>query len=153
MTELGFIRGQNGLVPDGQDAAEWFAKVKPGARVAAKVSVPRNPRFHRKFFAMLNVAYANWDNPTVETPLGPAQCSFNKFRKEVCMLAGYSKPVVNVRGEVEFEAESIKFASMDEAEFAKLYSAVCNVILTRFLPQWNEADLDRAAEAFILGFG
>lgn len=61
MTDLSFIRGANGLVPDGGEATEWFAKAKPGARVVAKVSVPRNGRFHRKFFAMLKVAYENWD--------------------------------------------------------------------------------------------
>lgn len=153
MTDLAFIRGQNGLIPDGQDAADWFAKVKPGARIAAKVSVPRNGRFHRKFFAMLNVAYANWDKPTVQTPLGEAQCSFGKFRNDVCVLAGYGEPVVNTRGEVRYHAKSIAFHNMDEAEFSDLYSAVCNVILQRFLPSWKADDLDKAAEAFILGFG
>lgn len=153
MAELGFIRGQNGLVPDGEPSAEWFAKVSPGARVVAKVSVPRNGRFHRKFFAMLNVAYANWDRPNIETPAGPAQCSFEAFRNDVTVLAGYHELRVNTRGDFRLTAKSISWAQMDEDEFQRLYSAVLDVILAKFLTGWKEQDMESAVANFILGFG
>ncbi len=153
MADLGFIRGANGLVPDGADAADWFAKVKPGARVAAKVSLPRNGKFHRKFFAMLNVAYANWDKPEVETPFGKASCSVEAFRNDVIVLAGHHELRCNTRGEWRLKAKSIKWAQMDEAEFETLYSDVVNVILARFLTNWTGDDMNAAVENFILGFG
>ena len=153
MAELGFIRGQNGLAPDGADAAEWFERVKPGARVVAKVTIPRNYKFHRKFFAMLKVAYDNWEKPRIETPHGVAQCSFETFRNDVTVLAGYRELTCNTRGQWRMTAKSISFAKMDEDEFARLYSSVVDVILARFLTNWTGEDMDKAVEGFILGFG
>lgn len=153
MADLSFIRGSNGLVPDGDEAAAWFSKAKPGARVVAKVTLPRNSRFHRKFFAMLNVAYANWDSPEIETPYGTARCSDDAFRNDVIVLAGHHELRCNTRGEWRLKAKSIKWASMDEAEFQKLYSDVVDVILAKFLTNWTGDDMDRAVENFIVGFG
>ena len=152
MADLSFIRGANGLVPDGTEAADWFAKVKPGARVAARVSLPRNGKFHRKFFAMLNVAYANWDKPEIDTPYGTASCSVEAFRNDVIVLAGHHELRCNTRGEWRLKAKSIKWAQMDEAEFETLYSDVVNVILARFLTNWTGDDMNAAVENFILGF-
>lgn len=153
MADLSFIRGSNGLVPDGTEAADWFARVKPGARVAAKVSLPRNGKFHRKFFAMLNVAYANWDKPEIDTPYGTASCSVEAFRNDVIVLAGHHELRCNTRGEWRLKAKSIKWAQMDEAEFETLYSDVVDVILARFLTNWTGDDMNAAVENFILGFG
>lgn len=153
MADLSFIRGANGLVPDGGEAQEWFDNTKPGERVIAKVSRTRNSRFHRKFFAMLNVAYENWDQPKIQTPRGPATVSLETFRNDVIVMAGFHEMVVNTRGTIRLKARSISFASMDQAEFEKLYSAVVNVVLTNFLTSWKGEDMERAVEAFIVGFG
>ena len=153
MAELGFIRAQHGLVPDGNEAAAWFAKVPSGARVVASVKVPRNGKFHRKFFAMIKVAYDNWDRPTIETPIGPAQCSLDAFRNDVIVLAGHHELRINTKGEARLVAKSIAWVNMDEAEFSDLYSAVVNVILARFLTNWKTDDMERAVENFLLGFG
>ena len=152
MTEHAFIRTQVGLVPEDTAAQEWFGKVKAGSRVVADVKVPRNGKFHRKFFAMLRVCYDNWDKPTIQTPFGPAVCGERTFRNDVIVMAGHGEVVVNTRGEVRMKAKSIAWANMDDAEFGDLYSAVVNVILERFLPHWSVADVDRAAESFVLGF-
>jgi hypothetical protein len=153
MSELGFIRGAGGLVPDGDEAAEWFAKVKPGTRIVANVKVPRNGRFHRKFFAMLHIAYENWDKPNVATPFGAATCSAEAFRSDVTIMAGFHELRVNTRGEWRLKAKSIAWANMDEIEFDRLYSAVLDVILAKFLTNWTGDDMNKAVEAFIVGFG
>jgi hypothetical protein len=150
--KLGFVVGANGLIPDGDETGEWFRKRKPGQLVFGDMVVPRNGKFHRKFFAMLNVCYANWDKPVIKTPYGDAICTAKTFRNDVICLAGYGEPVANSKGEWRIKAKSIAFANMDDDEFGKLYSAVVNVILERFLPKWSVADVDRAADSFILGF-
>ena len=61
------------------------------------------------------------------------QPDFNKFRRDVTILAGFSKPVVNVRGELRLEAESIAFGNMTEERFEALYSATINVLLHKVL--------------------
>jgi len=135
--DLLFIRSSAGLLPADDEAREWLAELRYGVTVAAKVRVPRNIKFHRKFWAMMRVAYANWDKPTIETPFGPATCPLSEFSRNVRILAGYGEPVANTRGEWRMQAKSISFSNMDESEFEKVYNACLNVIFQRFLPDWD----------------
>lgn len=155
MAKLPFIRGQNGLLPDGDEASDWFAKLKPGALVFGNMVVPRNGKFHRKFFAMLTVCYGNMDVPTitVQSTGEVIPESQEAFRRNVTIKAGYWHWTIGPKNNLVPEADSIKFGSMDEAEFSKLYSAVVNVILQDYLPHWSVEDVDKAADNFVLGFG
>ena len=151
MADLHFIKTDHGLMPDGAIAAEWFNKVKTGKLVNAKVTLPRNGKFHRKFFAMLNAAYANHEWPEIETAFGPARTSFDMFRKYVIVKAEYYEIDLTTDGKARFVPKSINFASMDEAEFEKLYSDVLDVILKQFLTNWTDRDMERAVNT-MLGF-
>jgi len=152
-TDLQFIKSSHGLMPSSPDAVEWFERLKFGTVCIAKMTVPRNYRFHKKFFAMLKVSYESWDNPVIQTPYGEAQCTMETFRNDVTVLAGYHELTVNTKGEAKYKAKSIKFAKMDEDEFGKLYSAVVTVILKHFLPNWAGSDMDRAVDNFLGEFG
>ena len=144
MADLSFIKSDVGLVPADEWAQEWFQKLRRGVTVAAKVRVPRNQRFHRKFFAMLNVAYENHDWPEIQTQFGPARCSFDQFRKYVTIKAGFFTMGATPTGEPRAEAKSISFTKMDEAEFERVYSEVLNVILREFLTNWKYGDMENA---------
>ena len=130
---------------------KWFEKQWHGVTVIAKVSLPRNPRFNRKFFAMLHTAFDNHEWPTIETQHGPAQCTFEQFRSYVTIKAGFFEMGATPQGSPRAEAKSIKFARMDEAEFEQVYSAVLNVILAEFLTNWSDGDMETAIEN-MLGF-
>lgn len=149
MAELEFIRSSAGLLPVSEAGKAWLEKLRYGVRVLANVVVPRNPKFHAKFFAMLHVAFDNHDWPEVDTPFGPARCSFDTFRNDVTVMAGFHEVTVNTRGECRRKAKSIKFGSMDEAEFEQLYSAVLDVILQRFLANWTTGDMENAVNAML----
>ncbi len=151
MADLHFIKSSAGLLPADETAKAWFEKLRSGVPVLAKVTVPRNPRFHRKFFAMLHVAYDNHDWPTIQTQHGPARCTFEQFRKYVTVKAGFFEMGATPQGKPRAEAKSIKFGKMDEAEFEQVYSAVLDVILMEFLANWTDKDMERAVEA-MLGF-
>ena len=146
-----FTKSSHGLLPADQDAQEWFSKLKSGGTVSGKFVVPRNLKFMRKFFAMLRVAYDNYDWPVVDYGSGTTKCSYERFRKDVTILAGYYEIVVNTKGELRKDAMSISFAKMDEAEFSLLYSEVLDVILMQFLQEWESNDMERAVEQ-MLGF-
>jgi len=149
MAELAFIKSSAGLIPTDEAGKAWFEKLRHGVRVVAKVTVPRNAKFHRKFFAMLHVAYDNYDWPTIETQHGPAQCTFEQFREYVTVKAGFFEMGATPEGQPRAKAKSIKFGKMDEAEFESLYSAVLDVILQRFLDKWKTADMERAVQAML----
>lgn len=151
MTELVLMKGVGGaLLPADEQAKAVIEGWKLGQGVRAEVKRARNIDFHRKFFAMLNVAFEAWE-PAVEWKGEIVAKNFERFRKDLLILAGYADPVVNIRGEVRMEARSISFASMDEDEFERVYSAVADVILQRILTRYTRDDLDRVVNE-ILGF-
>ncbi len=146
-----FSKSSHGLLPADEEAQTWFGKLKFGTTVSGKFIVPRNLKFMRKFFAMLHVAYDNYDWPVVDYGSGTCLCSFEKFRGDVTVLAGYYDISVNTRGDIRKEPKSIKFGKMDEAEFSLLYSEVLDVILMEFLNNWKHSDMDAAVDQ-MLGF-
>lgn len=143
MKELVLTKAPNGtLVPADPQAAEYIAKLKLGAGVRATVKQQRNPRFHRKFFALLNVAFDAWD-PVEATYKGQAVGkNFEQFRNDITVLAGFYEMAVNLRGETRLTAKSISFANMSQDEFDELYNATVNVILARVLTNYTRDDLD-----------
>ena len=143
------IKIATGLVPFDQAAAEWFDKVKIGQAVDGEFRLPRNAKFHRKFFAMLNVAFSNYEWPEVQTRWGPARCNFDLFRKYVIVRSGHYEAALTPTGEIRAEPKSISFANMDEADFEKLYSDVLDVILMEFLDNWTAADMDQAVNQML----
>ncbi|WP_353144904.1 DUF1367 family protein [Paracoccus sp. (in: a-proteobacteria)] len=151
MADLSFMRTPAGLVPADTRAAEWFAKVRMGQPVTASVRLPRNGRFHRKFFAMLDVAYSNHDWPEIETKFGRVRTSPEMFRRYVTVKAGHYEADMTPHGEIRVVPKSIAWAKMDEAEFSQLYSDVLDVILAEFLTNWSSGDMDRAVE-MMMGF-
>lgn len=152
MTEIMLMRGPGGsLFPVDEQSKATVGKWRLGEGVRAKVSRARNLQFHRKFFALLNLAFETWEPAPTDWRGQPAAKNFERFRKDLMALAGYAEPVVNLRGEVRMEAKSIAFANMDEDEFALVYGKVADVILQRVLTTYTRADLDRVVEE-MMGF-
>lgn len=134
------------LAPADQQAADYIAKLKLGESVKVKATRMRNPQFHRKFFALLNLAFDAWE-PTENTYRGePVRKNFEQFRNDVTVLAGYYDTAVTLKGETRLTAKSISFGSMGQDEFEALYSAVVDVILARVLTQYTRDDLDTVIE-------
>jgi hypothetical protein len=144
------LRSEVGLLPADSATREWFSKLKVGKTVVANVSAPRNPLFHRKFFALLQYAFEHWSetNQGIEYKGQMVQPDFERFRKDITILAGRYRPVVNIKGEVRVEADSISFARMNAEDFEKLYSQVIQVLLTRVFTasHWNEQALREVVE-------
>lgn len=114
----------------GESDAELLKRIKSGALVHADIKQPRNPMFHRRFFALLNLSFEYWQPGQVTMPDGSlieAEKSFERFRKDALILAGFRKLVVNIKNEARYEAQSISFAAMDETEFQQVYRSVFGV--------------------------
>lgn len=151
MAEIALTRSPAGLVPADLNAAEWLQKIGLGKAIDATVKQPRNGKFHRKFFAMLDVAYSNHEWPEVETKWGRVRTSRKLFRKYVIVKAGHYEADLTPHGEVRAEPKSIAFSQMDEVEFSQLYSDVLDVILAEFLTNWSSGDMDHAVNQ-MMGF-
>lgn len=126
------------VVPGGLMATNHHEAMKleamHGKEVQARISIPRNLSFHRKFFAMLNVGREM------------ADCDFNpeQFRA-VCITGAGWCDFVEHDGKMVAVPRSISFAKMDEAEFGNLYSDVLDFICKNWV-------LDRQQMEEILAF-
>ena len=143
--EITFTKVSNNLCSaEDPDALDFLKRIPLGGIIRGTFVAPRNPIFHRKFFAMLNVGFEAW-----EMPVPGAEKNFAQFREDVTILAGHYTQNVRLNGEVRTVAKSIKFASMDEITFEQLYSSVANVLLTRVLTNYTRDDLDSVVDSIL----
>ena len=137
--ELTLIKTLNGSFKLAYDSDYEKAKKIPlNEPFEVSYTKRRNARFHRKFFALINLCYQN-------------QYKFNNFehlRKELIICSGHYDLIFDLEtGAQKKEAQSISFSKMDETEFNKLYTDVLNVICDKFLFDKEEV-LNEVAQYF-----
>lgn len=135
------------LAPADEAARELVGKLKTGQWVRATVRRARNVRFHRKAFALFKLAFDAWEPVTpLEYKGMPVAKDFDRFRKDMTILAGFYKPVFNAHGEIRLEPESLSFSAMDENRFETVFKAVLNAVWDRVLRAAgyaSKADVER----------
>lgn len=129
------------LVPDDDVSRQYVKKLKAGEPVMVVIRKPRNIKFHRKLFALLNLAFENQDKYD----------DFEAFRKEVVMRAGFWEEHHHLSGAISYTAKSLSFATMDELEFSMVYDKVIDAIIQHFMPGTDAGELE-AAVSDVLSF-
>lgn len=138
MSEILLIKTASGaLAPLDEYQAEKVKRFKSGSVVRGEFAEMRNGRFFRKWFVLAKFAYDLW-----EESMEPAQYrgrdvqpSFDKFRKDLTILAGYWHPVFSIDGTFKVEADSIAWSRMTEETFEQMYSNTIDAILAKVLPR------------------
>ncbi len=90
---------------------------------------PRNYKFHKKFFALLNLVYDNQER----------YVNIEHLRHDLIIEAGYYEIRYNFQGVEVYVPKSISFSKMDEIEFNELYSKCIDVIIEYF--NFNKQDI------------
>lgn len=154
--ELLFQKGSTGLVPACEEATQWLTKKKLGVTILVEPREMRNGAFFRKWWALVKLGYDYWSEcaQTIEFRGQPVLPDFDRFRKDVTISAGFYFPVVNLKGEVRIEPESLKWGSMTEERFVKLYDATIQVLLQRVFngrvcKEWTEEELRNVAAQIV----
>lgn len=154
--ELLFQKGATGLIPACEESTEWLRKKKIGSTILVDPREMRNGAFFRKWWALVKLGYDYWSEAaaTIEFRGQPVLPEFDRFRKDVTIMAGFYRPVVNLKGEVRVEPESLQWAKMTEERFAKLFDATIQVMLQRVFngevcKQWTEAELRSVADQIL----
>lgn len=122
-----------------------IVKMQPGELVSVEMTFTRNPKFHRRFFALLTVGFEAWE-PGLQHQGQEVVKNFDRFREDVLILGGFYDTTVALDGSLVLRARSISFSSMDDAEFEQVYSAVIDVLLRQVLTTYTRADLDRVID-------
>lgn len=131
---------------------EILAKIKPGEIVSVDFKKPRNVRFHRKFFALLDFAFEHWEPEQVEFKGVKVGKNLDVFRGWVTCQAGYYYLAITPDGKVKANPQSISFSKMDEEKFRDLYNKVLDVLLRHVFKQYkNREELESVVDQ-IMGF-
>lgn len=134
-----FAKGQgNVLIPADPAAEQFIASLKLGNGASVEAKKARNVKFHRKFFALLQLAFDIWEPPGEKVWKGvPIRKDFERFREDITILSGHYDASYGLDGEVKLTAKSISFANCDEHEFESVYQAVLDVVWEKILREAN----------------
>lgn len=116
-----FVKTITGMLkPCYDEDKEALKRIKVGQAVEVTFKRKRNYDFHKKYFVLVNLLYENqelYDN-------------VDELRRDIAVECGYFTERVNkFTGEVIKEPKSIKFGSMDQEEFEKLYSDTIDLVI------------------------
>lgn len=139
MKSIYMVKQLNGsFLPAHDSDLELARKLKSNDVYRFQYSRPRNYKFHKKFFALLDLVYDNQENYTDR----------EKLRKDLIVEAGFWEEKTNyITGVVTQEAKSIEFASMDEDEFNELYRAMLDTVIRVF--GWEGSDIEANVAEFM----
>lgn len=124
-------------------SAEAIAGIKLRETVTASIRRPRNPKHHRKLWALLTVVYDSQNAfATKEDLLNALKLATGLFDTGLTIdRVPYVVP------------QSISFVAMDQNRFEQWYDKALEVILTKILPNVNSADLTARVQDILDGYG
>lgn len=108
----------HGLIPLYPSDYQEKRKLKLGETYEADIKRPRNYEFLKKFMALINIGV---ENSQLDMP-------FDTYRKYMTIKAGFFNAYQTPKG-LYYEAMSLSFASMDDDQFADVYSKVLDKII------------------------
>lgn len=135
--EIRLLNTPSGLKPLYDEDYDQKKKLKIGEIYKAKISIARNINFHRKYFALINCAWAYQNERTTKHFKNNVEC----FRKTVEIAAGHCDTVYNLslKSWVDIP-KSIAFDKLKQEEFEDLYERVKDVLFTTFLKGIDEEE-------------
>ena len=143
--ELNLLNTAGGLVPCDDNDYEEKRKLKVGQIYKATIKLNRNYRLHRKYFALINCAWAYQNERQTAFFKGSVEI----FRKTMEMAAGHCERVYSIEHkEWRDIPKSIAFDKMDEVEFRDLYERVKDVLFATALRGVSEEEFLNALTNF-----
>ena len=97
---------------------EKAKKLKAGEQFECEVKKKRNYKFHKKYFALINLVYDNQD----------VYNNIDHLRHDLTKVSGFYTIRKDMQGNEVIEVDSINFSSMDEFTFNELYSKTLDSI-------------------------
>lgn len=144
--KLLLLNTREGLKPMYDEDYDEKKKLKIGEIYEAEIKLPRNLRFHRKYFGLIRCA---WEY------LNEKQQDFFKnnlevFRKSLEVAAGWCEPLYDLETQELYHApKSISFEKMKEDEFSILYNNVRDILFKIILPNISKEEFERNLVNFL----
>ena len=131
-----FTRTAFGLSAEGEAARELLAAIPLGATVVVDITRPRNPRFHRLYWALCQ---------TIAESVGARAEAVS----DVIKLRSGHFTVIQTKSERIQVPRSISFAKMKEPEFRTFFQNACVFICEELLPGMKPGELRKQIEQMV----
>jgi hypothetical protein len=125
--QITLIKTLNGFKLAYNSDHELAKKIPLNEPIIYEWKKPRNLKFHKKFFALLNLVFENQERYN----------NLDHLRKDLTISAGYYDLRLNIEGVEIREAKSISFAKMTDTEFSDYYNRIIDVVV-----KWLGIDKD-----------
>ena len=135
------IRG-GGLIASTDEDAELMTKFKNGEIYEVELKLTRNPKFLKKMMAFFKFCFEFYDSGELLPHCTPQQ-QFNRFRKDLTILAGFYNQTVRLNGDIRIEAQSLAYSNMTEEEFSECYHAVIQAAITHIFKDADEMTINK----------
>jgi hypothetical protein len=118
--------------------------IPEGEILTVDLEMERNPRFHRKFFAMVKFFYEHM--PEIITSKYPDPETFR--RQFLFYYCGVTEEIIDWKGDRHIVPKSVSWGAMDNIEFREVYERIRDKIAREFFPDIENEEL----EAELLNF-
>jgi hypothetical protein len=125
--QITLIKTLNGFKLAYNSDHELAKKIPLNEPIIYEWKKPRNLKFHKKFFALLNLVFENQEQYN----------NLDHLKKDLTISAGYYDLRLNIEGIEIREAKSISFAKMNDTEFSDYYNRIIDVVV-----KWLGIDKD-----------
>jgi len=113
------------LLPAGQSDLEILSKIDNGKIVECDIKQPRNVELHRLFFAMLRIAFDNWQRQ-------PSYKSIDELLIALKYEVGFVEKSFLFNKKIVSIPRSISFTETDNIEFKEFFNK-CSYVLSDHL--------------------
>ena len=138
--KINLLNTMSGLKPLYDSDHDEKKKLKIGEVYEATIKRPRNLSFHKKYFALINLAWEYQNEKAVEH----FHQNIELFRKTIEVAAGWCEPIYSIdRKEWVEVPKSISFDKMDADEFEQLYERVKDVLFKYFLKHISVEEFEK----------
>lgn len=139
--KVNLIKKGEGLFPSLEDDQIMIDKIKHDEILQYDIKRFRGSKFHRKFFALLQMTISNSD----------LNYNTEQFLHVLKLKLGYFDLVVTPKNEQIYIPKSISWASMDQDTFEVFYKRTLDIILSDFITGSTEEEIQKNV-SLILNF-
>lgn len=155
--QLALIKQPGGaLLPFDDAEADKLRRIKAGSVMRGEFAEMRNGRFFAKWWTLVGLAFEIWAEGCQELEYEgmPVLPDKERFRKDLTIMAGFFRPVWDVKGRLRVEAESLNWSKMSEDRFNSLYQATITAIVEKIIPNrgYDEKRLREWVDRVLSGY-
>lgn len=140
--QIDLVKHPGGVFSPVNDSdTERLKRFRNGEIYTAEIKLTRSPQFHKKVFAFFNFCFQHWCADRAGLEHLDEHSQFDRFRKDLTILAGFYEQTIRLNGDTRTEAQSLSYGNMDDDEFSRCYSALINAAIRHVFAGTKDPDI------------